>query len=78
MIRRVAEREKLASSRASSNKPARGSPPNMRQLDADYVNRAERDVRLQLSRAGIRLASVLNAALGSGETDWNTCLRAGQ
>ena len=37
-------------------------------LDAAYVNRAERDVALQLSRAGVRLASILNAALGSDVT----------
>jgi hypothetical protein len=29
-----------------------------------YVARAERDVALQLSRAGVRLAAVLNKALG--------------
>jgi hypothetical protein len=29
-----------------------------------YVARAEKDVALQLSRAGVRLAAVLNKALG--------------
>jgi hypothetical protein len=33
-------------------------------LDATYVERAERAVALQLSRAGVRLAAVLNRALG--------------
>ena len=33
-------------------------------LDAGYVNAAIRDVRVQLSRAGVRLAVVLNKALG--------------
>jgi hypothetical protein len=32
-------------------------------LDAAYVARAEKDVALQLSRAGVRLAEVLNRAL---------------
>jgi hypothetical protein len=46
-----------------------GSPPlskDMPQhLDAAYVARAEKDVAQQLSKAGVRLASVLNKALGS-------------
>ena len=33
-------------------------------LDAAYVTRAEKDVVLQMSRAGVRLAAVLNKALG--------------
>jgi S1/P1 Nuclease len=33
-------------------------------LDARYIEAAIRDVRLQLSRAGVRLAVVLNRALG--------------
>jgi len=33
-------------------------------LDGGYVNAAIRDVRVQLSRAGVRLAVVLNRALG--------------
>jgi hypothetical protein len=36
------------------------------------------DVRLQLSRAGIRLAYMLNTSLGSEPDDWNACLRAGR
>jgi hypothetical protein len=32
--------------------------------DSAYVARAERDVALQLSHAGLRLAAVLNKALG--------------
>jgi S1/P1 Nuclease len=34
-------------------------------LDVAYVARAEKDVAQQLSKAGVRLASVLNKALGS-------------
>ena len=59
---------------------AYGNPPLSRDstqhLGSNYVDQAELDVRLQLSRAGIRLAHVLNMALGSGDIDWNTCLRA--
>jgi hypothetical protein len=48
---------------------AYGTPPMSKdmpqQLDAAYVARAEKDVAQQLSKAGMRLASVLNKALGS-------------
>ena len=48
---------------------AYGSPPlskdKAQHLDAAYVARAEKDVAQQLSKAGVRLASVLNKALGS-------------
>jgi hypothetical protein len=42
-----------------------GEPPlsGTVHLDAAYVARAEKDVALQLSRAGVRLAAVLNRAL---------------
>jgi hypothetical protein len=42
-----------------------GQPPlsGAVHLDAAYVARAEKDVALQLSRAGVRLAAVLNKAL---------------
>jgi hypothetical protein len=43
-------------------------------IDANYVDTAEVDVRLQLSRAGIRLAEVLNRNLGSEKSDWSACL----
>jgi hypothetical protein len=45
---------------------AYGQPPlsGAAHLDAAYVERAKRDVMLQLSRAGVRLAAVLNKALG--------------
>jgi hypothetical protein len=33
-------------------------------LDAGYLDAAVQDVRIQLSRAGVRLAAVLNKALG--------------
>jgi len=59
---------------------AYGSPPlsknGTHHLSADYVDPAEVDVRLQLSRAGIRLAHVLNTAYGYGNIDWNACLTA--
>jgi hypothetical protein len=46
-----------------------GNPPLSKDvpqhLDQAYVDRAERDVRLQLSRAGVRLAAVLNKTLRS-------------
>jgi hypothetical protein len=38
-------------------------------LDSVYAAQAEKDVSLQLSKAGIRLASVLNKALGSQLAD---------
>jgi hypothetical protein len=38
-------------------------------LDAAYVARAEKDVALQLSRAGVRLAGVLNKTLGKQVAD---------
>ena len=47
---------------------AYGEPPpskdTLQHLDAAYVARAEKDVALQLSNAGVRLAAVLNNALG--------------
>ena len=59
-----------------------GSPPlskdQVQHLDANYVDTAEVDIGLQLSRAGIRLAYVLNESLGSEQTDWNSCLHASQ
>jgi hypothetical protein len=35
-------------------------------LDARYTDAAVRDVRVQLSRAGVRLAVVLDKAIGRG------------
>jgi hypothetical protein len=47
---------------------AYGQPPLSndapRHIDAAYLARAEKDGALQLSRAGVRLAAVLNKALG--------------
>ncbi len=55
-----------------------GNPPlsqsKTAHLDATYVKSAEKDVNLQLRRAGIRLAYVLNKALGPGDSDWSACL----
>ena len=65
-----------------SRADAYGTPPlskdQVQHLDANYVDTAEVDVRLQLSRAGIRLAALLNKALGSQQADWNTCLKPSQ
>jgi hypothetical protein len=59
-----------------------GVPPlrqdSVQHLDASYVDTAEMDVSLQLSRAGIRLAYVLNRSLGAEKTEWNACLQKGQ
>jgi hypothetical protein len=56
-----------------------GNPPlskdTVQHLDASYENTAENDVKLQLSRAGVRLAYILNTSLGSEQTDWDTCLK---
>jgi S1/P1 Nuclease len=50
-----------------------GQPPlskdALQHLDAAYVARAEKDVALQLSKAGVRLAAVLNKALGKQMPD---------
>ncbi len=50
---------------------AYGDPPLPKDahLDAAYVARAEKDVALQLSRAGVRLAAVLNKTLGRQVAD---------
>jgi hypothetical protein len=59
-----------------------GRPPlsadEVQHLDAKYVTAAEKDVKLQLSRAGVRLAFLLNKNLGSEEADWDTCLKGTQ
>jgi len=51
-----------------------GHPPlskdALQHLDSAYVAQAEKDVSLQLSKAGDRLASVLNKALGSQVGSW--------
>ena len=49
------------------------SNAQVQHLDANYVNTAEMDVTIQLSRAGARLANLLNTALGSKPTDWPGC-----
>jgi hypothetical protein len=47
---------------------AYGEPPLSKNapqhLNAAYVSRAGKDIALQLSRGGVRLAAVLNKALG--------------
>jgi hypothetical protein len=49
---------------AMAQEDAYGDPPlsGTRHVDAAYVERAETDVALQLSRAGVRLVHVLNEA----------------
>jgi hypothetical protein len=63
-----------------AKKDAYGEPPlskdQPQQLDQDYVTQAEADVALQLSRAGIRLADLLNQSLGNQPSDWDGCLGA--
>jgi hypothetical protein len=58
-----------------------GQPPlsnaQVQHLDASYVGTAEMDVTIQLSRAGVRLAYLLNSALGSKPTDWLSCFGGG-
>ncbi|HEY1803265.1 MAG TPA: S1/P1 nuclease [Terracidiphilus sp.] len=55
-----------------------GSPPlsksEVQHLDSSYVEAAKKDVSLQLSKAGIRLAYILNRALGTEASDWTACL----
>jgi hypothetical protein len=57
-----------------------GNPPlskdSPQHLDSDYVKKVENDVKLQLSRAGVRLAFFLNQALDTEQADWDTCLKA--
>jgi nuclease S1 len=54
---------------AVSQHDAYGNPPiagaGLHRLDAAYVARAEADVAQQLSKAGVRLATLLNKALGN-------------
>ena len=64
----------LSRSDAYGNPPLSKSEPQ--HLHADYVATAEKDIRLQLSRAGVRLAFLLNKDLGPQETDWDACLSA--
>jgi S1/P1 Nuclease len=55
-----------------------GNPPlskgEVQHLDSSYVNKVEKDVKLQLSRAGVRLAFFLNQALDTEQADWDSCL----
>jgi S1/P1 Nuclease len=57
-----------------------GNPPlskdTLQHLDSNYVDTAEVDVSLQLSRAGIRVAYMLNKGLGSEQINWEACLHA--
>jgi len=67
---------KLSKADAYGNPPLSKSQPQ--NLDQSYVTQAEKDVILQLKRAGIRLASLLDKTLGSGDADWDSCLQANQ
>jgi hypothetical protein len=55
-----------------------GNPPlskdKVQNLDQDYVDTVEKDIKLQLSRAGVRLAFILDKNLGTEQTDWDSCL----
>jgi hypothetical protein len=66
----------IAKSDAYGNPPLSQGPPQ--HLDASYVDTAEMDKSLQLSRAGIRLSYILNKALGSEQADWDNCLGPGR
>jgi hypothetical protein len=59
---------------ASGNQPLSRSEPQ--HLHSDYVTAAEKDIHLQFSRAGVRLAFLLNRDLGPEDIDWETCLSA--
>ena len=67
---------KLSNADAYGNPPLSKSQPQ--NLDQSYVTQAEKDVTLQLKRAGIRLASLLNKTLGSEDADWSSCLYVSQ
>jgi hypothetical protein len=66
----------IAASDVYGNPPLSASEPQ--HLDADYVSKAEKDVRLQLSRAGVRLAFLLNQSLSTTQADWDSCLTSGK
>ncbi|WP_426424176.1 S1/P1 nuclease [Bradyrhizobium genosp. A] len=63
-----------------SKDDAYGNPPlskdSPQHISSAYVGKAEQDIALQLKRAGIRLAFVLNQKLGSEALDWNSCLKS--
>ena len=67
---------KLSKADTYGNPPLSKSQPQ--NLDQSYVTQAEKDVTLQLKRAGIRLASLLNKTLGSEDADWSSCLHVSQ
>jgi len=56
----ILERRNRWESDGESLTSAQGTLQN---LDAEYVAQAEKDVAMQLSKAGVRLAYVLNEAL---------------
>jgi hypothetical protein len=60
----------FAKSDAYGNPPLSKSEPQ--RLDANYATQAEKDIAEQLSKAGVRLASVLNKALGSQQASLET------
>jgi S1/P1 Nuclease len=72
------QKEAFAVAKADSYDLPPLSQDKTEHLSASYVTKAEKDVSLQLSRAGIRLASVLNKSLGSEDADWASCLGANQ
>lgn len=72
------QKEAFAIAKADSYDLPPLSQDKTEHLTATYVTKAETDVSQQLSRAGIRLASVLNKSLGSEDADWTSCLSANQ
>ena len=59
----------LTSASATFMAILRLSKDTLQRLDSAYVAQAEKDVALQLSKAGVRLAAVLNKALGRQVAD---------
>jgi hypothetical protein len=66
----------------SHENEGRGNPSlsqdKVQHLNAAYAATAEKDVSLQLGRAGVRLAALLNTQLGTEPTKWENCLKGGQ
>ena len=54
--------------------PSKG---DVQHLDANYVDMTHVDIRLQLTRADIRLAPMPNKSLGSEQADCTACLHCG-
>jgi hypothetical protein len=68
--------EAFTLSRADAYRNPPLSKSHLQHLHSDYVAAAENDIRLQLSRAAVRLAFLLNKDLGPEDIDWDACLSA--